>query len=235
MDVSRIELRVPTRPENAHYLRTKQGRMGHDVTESRPTPGRSWRHLLAGRMPSGGRARRRYGPLVGAGAPYVVAQLGQSLDGFIAARTGDAMLRDRRGRPDPPAPAARTGRRRRRRRRDRRRRRLPAHRSRRRRAPTRCASSSTRTPVHRATRSCYQRPDGARRSGSSATTADARRARPLTSRSCDCRAPAHDGGFAPSDVLDLLAARGLGRVLGRRRRGHRVAVPRRRALSIGSW
>jgi 3,4-dihydroxy 2-butanone 4-phosphate synthase/GTP cyclohydrolase II len=49
-----------------------------------------WSQLLAGRVPVGGELAERYGPLVAAGAGLVVAQLGQSLDGFIAARTGDA-------------------------------------------------------------------------------------------------------------------------------------------------
>lgn len=58
-----------------------------------------WRLLLAGRVPGpadvldGAEAVRLadlYGPLVAAGAPLTIAQLGQSLDGFIASRTGDA-------------------------------------------------------------------------------------------------------------------------------------------------
>ena len=95
MDVSRIELPVPTRPENARYLSTKQGRMGHDVTEpdAEPEPEEgAWRQLLAGRIPLAGELAGRYAPLVGAGDRHVVAQLGQSLDGFIAARTGDAIF-----------------------------------------------------------------------------------------------------------------------------------------------
>jgi riboflavin-specific deaminase-like protein len=46
--------------------------------------------LITGRVPSGGELADRYGPIVTAGSPLVIAQLGQSLDGFIAARTGDA-------------------------------------------------------------------------------------------------------------------------------------------------
>ena len=93
MDVRRVELPVPTRPENARYLSTKQGRMGHDVTEPGTDPEEgAWRQLLAGRIPLAGELAGRYAPLVGAGDRHVVAQLGQSLDGFIAARTGDAIF-----------------------------------------------------------------------------------------------------------------------------------------------
>ena len=49
-----------------------------------------WSALLAGRVPDAGELAERYGPLVAAGPRLVLAQLGQSLDGFIATRTGDA-------------------------------------------------------------------------------------------------------------------------------------------------
>lgn len=49
-----------------------------------------WSALLAGQVPADGELADRYGPLVSAGPRFVLAQLGQSLDGFIAARTGDA-------------------------------------------------------------------------------------------------------------------------------------------------
>ncbi|WP_298801384.1 RibD family protein [uncultured Pseudokineococcus sp.] len=60
--------------------------------------GTVWRALLDGRVPPAEVARggegaellARYGPLVAAGPRLVLAQLGQSLDGFVAARTGDA-------------------------------------------------------------------------------------------------------------------------------------------------
>ncbi|WP_431473414.1 GTP cyclohydrolase II [Ornithinimicrobium sp. W1665] len=83
----RRPLIVPTRPENEHYLATKRDRMGHD----RHAPD-EWDLLLRGRVPSSGVLADRYGPLVAAGrrAPLVLAQLGQSMDGFIASRTGDA-------------------------------------------------------------------------------------------------------------------------------------------------
>jgi 3,4-dihydroxy 2-butanone 4-phosphate synthase/GTP cyclohydrolase II len=93
LDVRRVELPVPTRPENAHYLRTKQGRMGHDPTGGDVDADEwEWRQLLAGHIPLTGELASRYAPLVGAGERHVVAQLGQSIDGFIAARTGDAIF-----------------------------------------------------------------------------------------------------------------------------------------------
>jgi riboflavin-specific deaminase-like protein len=49
-----------------------------------------WSALLAGRVPGSGDLSAMYGPLVSAGPRLAVAQLGQSLDGFIASRTGDA-------------------------------------------------------------------------------------------------------------------------------------------------
>jgi riboflavin-specific deaminase-like protein len=49
-----------------------------------------WSELIAGRVPGAGELAERYGPLVSTGPRFVMAQLGQSLDGFIAARTGDA-------------------------------------------------------------------------------------------------------------------------------------------------
>jgi riboflavin-specific deaminase-like protein len=51
-----------------------------------------WDDLLGGRVPehpAGGLAER-YAPLVAHRGPLVIAQLGQSLDGFIASRTGHA-------------------------------------------------------------------------------------------------------------------------------------------------
>jgi GTP cyclohydrolase II len=85
VDVMRIGLRVPPHPENLRYLRTKHQRMGHDAE----TTDEGWADLLTGQAPAAGELARRYGPLV-AGRTFVVAQLGQSLDGFIAARSGDA-------------------------------------------------------------------------------------------------------------------------------------------------
>ena len=49
-----------------------------------------WSELLEGRVPPTGELAERYGPLVAAGPRLALAQLGQSLDGFIASRTGDA-------------------------------------------------------------------------------------------------------------------------------------------------
>ncbi len=84
----RVALRVPDRQENAAYLATKRARMGHD-----PAPPDDWTELLAGRIPAAlpsGELVVRYGPLVAAGPRLAIAQLGQSLDGFIATRTGDS-------------------------------------------------------------------------------------------------------------------------------------------------
>jgi 3,4-dihydroxy 2-butanone 4-phosphate synthase/GTP cyclohydrolase II len=91
--VERIVLPVPARPENRHYLEAKRSRMGHAAPRF---TGETWRELLAGRTPAGAaevadtELVERYGPLVAAGPRLVLAQLGQSLDGFIAARTGDS-------------------------------------------------------------------------------------------------------------------------------------------------
>jgi GTP cyclohydrolase II len=94
--VERISVPVPARPENLRYLEAKRERMGH-----LPPPSDAddvWRELAAGRLPvgavdpSGTEIVDRYGPLVAAGDRLVLAQLGQSLDGFIAARTGDAVF-----------------------------------------------------------------------------------------------------------------------------------------------
>ncbi|MFI7580141.1 dihydrofolate reductase family protein, partial [Kocuria kalidii] len=53
-----------------------------------------WEALLAGRVPPGRSPGtelvERYGPIVAHRGPLVLAQLGQSLDGFIASRTGHA-------------------------------------------------------------------------------------------------------------------------------------------------
>lgn len=77
---------VTARPENARYLATKRERMGHDP----PDAGDEWQALLAGDVPGTGLLSTRYGELVRPGGPLVLAQLGQSMDGFIASRTGDA-------------------------------------------------------------------------------------------------------------------------------------------------
>ena len=86
MEVSRTGLRVPAHADNIAYLRTKHERMGHDAA----TTDHGWSELVAGRVPPAGELADRYGPLVAAGPRLVLAQLGQSLDGFIASRTGDA-------------------------------------------------------------------------------------------------------------------------------------------------
>lgn len=52
----------------------------------------AWEQLLAGRVDPAAEPElvERYGPLVAHRGPLVIAQLGQSLDGFIASRTGHA-------------------------------------------------------------------------------------------------------------------------------------------------
>jgi diaminohydroxyphosphoribosylaminopyrimidine deaminase / 5-amino-6-(5-phosphoribosylamino)uracil reductase len=62
---------------------------GREPVSADPSTG-EWSELLAGRVPRIGELSERYGPLVTAGPRLAVAQLGQSLDGFIASRTGDA-------------------------------------------------------------------------------------------------------------------------------------------------
>lgn len=82
--VTRHPLVMAGRPENAAYLRTKRERMGHDRE-----PLEEWPALLRGEVTTGPLGER-YAELVRPGGPQVLAQLGQSLDGFIASRTGDA-------------------------------------------------------------------------------------------------------------------------------------------------
>lgn len=81
---------VPEHPENHHYLSTKRQRMGHDAPD-----GGTWTELLSGSLPISAATAQdrelieRYGPLVTAGSRLVVAQMAQSLDGFIATGCGD--------------------------------------------------------------------------------------------------------------------------------------------------
>jgi 3,4-dihydroxy 2-butanone 4-phosphate synthase / GTP cyclohydrolase II len=90
---ARLPLLVPEHAENAFYLATKRKRMGHDNTGKLPDV---WSELVAGRVPDHAPAGPeavlldRYGSLVTAGPTITIAQLAQSADGFIASRTGDA-------------------------------------------------------------------------------------------------------------------------------------------------
>jgi 3,4-dihydroxy 2-butanone 4-phosphate synthase / GTP cyclohydrolase II len=90
---ARVPLPVTERAENAFYLATKRTRMGHDNTRNLPD---MWSELLQGRVPdraavgSDAVLLDRYGSLVAAGPTITIAQLAQSVDGFIASRTGDA-------------------------------------------------------------------------------------------------------------------------------------------------
>jgi GTP cyclohydrolase II len=90
---ARLPLLVPQHAENAFYLATKRDRMGHDNASELPDV---WGELLQGRVPELAAAGPqselldRYGSLVAAGQVITIAQLAQSVDGFIASRTGDA-------------------------------------------------------------------------------------------------------------------------------------------------
>src|SRR5690606_33236326 len=90
--VERVSLIVPAHPENEAYLATKRERMRHD----RPRADDAWDALLGGAVPAvtpddpAHELVERYGPLVALGSHAVIAQLAQSLAGFIAWRTGDA-------------------------------------------------------------------------------------------------------------------------------------------------
>ncbi|MHA7244235.1 GTP cyclohydrolase II [Paeniglutamicibacter antarcticus] len=89
---ARIRLNVADRLENSGYLATKRARMSHDAPPERNT----WDTLADGCLPDGALSPgdealvERYAPLLEAGPQLVIAQLGQSMDGFIASRTGDA-------------------------------------------------------------------------------------------------------------------------------------------------
>jgi GTP cyclohydrolase II len=95
--VERRNLPVPDRAENAGYLATKRARMRHDAPAAD-----AWESLLDGVVPAApapGEAEElthRYGYLAQPGG-QVIGQLRQSLDGFIASRSGDAGLHEDRG------------------------------------------------------------------------------------------------------------------------------------------
>lgn len=88
--VERTGMFVPEHAHNVRYLATKRARMRHDVPSDD-----AWAQLVAGVVPvsthTPGEAGlvERYGPLVAAGGEIVVGQMAQSLDGFIATRSGD--------------------------------------------------------------------------------------------------------------------------------------------------
>lgn len=90
---ARLPLEVTEHAENARYLATKRNRMGHDNGHNLPDV---WGELLHNRVPQQAVAGPeavlldRHGPLVEAGPVITIAQLAQSIDGFIASRTGDA-------------------------------------------------------------------------------------------------------------------------------------------------
>ncbi|MFW6186754.1 MAG: RibD family protein [Actinomycetota bacterium] len=72
------------------------GRLPGGDTSHAAARAAAWEDLLAGRAapapPPGAELVERYGPLVVHRGPLVIAQLGQSLDGFIATRTGHAQF-----------------------------------------------------------------------------------------------------------------------------------------------
>ncbi len=90
--LDRRSLIVAERTENATYLATKRQRMHHDD----PSDAGLWADLLSGHVPAQAVSSsdrvllHRYGPVAGDGPHTVIAQLAQSLDGFIASRTGQA-------------------------------------------------------------------------------------------------------------------------------------------------
>ena len=90
--VGRQHLHVPDRAESVSYLAVKRSRMKHDPEPSET----AWEQLSKAVIPVGEMSSEalelvdRYGPIVEAGDCLVIAQLGQSIDGFIASRTGDA-------------------------------------------------------------------------------------------------------------------------------------------------
>jgi GTP cyclohydrolase II len=88
--VERTGMFVPEHPENEGYLATKRARMGHD------SPGAdAWSQLLAGVVPSATSTEddaelvRRYAGLAAHGTRSCTAQMAQSLDGYVATRSGD--------------------------------------------------------------------------------------------------------------------------------------------------
>ncbi len=96
--VERRNLPVADRAENAGYLATKRARMRHDAAPAAD----AWESLLDGVVPAApapGEAEElthRYGYLAQPGS-QVIGQLRQSLDGFIASRSGDAGFHQDRG------------------------------------------------------------------------------------------------------------------------------------------
>ncbi|BBE23103.1 GTP cyclohydrolase-2 [Arthrobacter sp. MN05-02] len=97
--VERRGLPVSERSENAGYLATKRARMRHDAAPADD----AWASLLDGTVPAApapGEAEElahRYGYLAAATGQIVVGQLRQSLDGFIASRSGDSGFHEDRG------------------------------------------------------------------------------------------------------------------------------------------
>lgn len=81
----------PGRPDDAAPAGSSPGTSGR---AGEPTAAGAWADLVAGRIPPATAAAavltERYGALVAHRGPLVLAQLGQSLDGFIASCTGDA-------------------------------------------------------------------------------------------------------------------------------------------------
>lgn len=90
--VGRQHLHVPDRVESVSYLAVKRSRMEHDPAPSET----AWDQLSKSTIPVGEMSVEaaelvdRYGPLLETGDRLTIAQLGQSMDGFIASRTGDA-------------------------------------------------------------------------------------------------------------------------------------------------
>ena len=86
--VERVGGAVPARPENARYLLTKRQRMRHDDPREAHQARGLQRLIDTGALADFPEPMDRYSWL-GAHASWVIAQSAQSLDGFLATRSGD--------------------------------------------------------------------------------------------------------------------------------------------------
>ncbi len=82
----RVSLFVASRPENEGYLSTKRARMRHDAPDT--DGARLWLRWAVESSESAAELDHRYGWLASQDE-WVIAQSAQSLDGFLATRSGD--------------------------------------------------------------------------------------------------------------------------------------------------